>query len=190
MDELKETFCLEVTAGGHPCYRLRLGCPLHRPEEVNPTPDVVASSSPARMGQMALEMMDQFVAGKVSSKAVVSVIRALAGMDKLPVTEEEEDRQLREVELRGMAMNGFAPRTAEEWRLAMEAFGPNSVLENFRFFRVLPGSEAIPVDVVDELIALAAKKNHPGFRIPQRMLKPTQREGVPDWKMLPYNAIE
>jgi len=66
---------------------------------------------------------------------ISTIMRVLAAMGPEPLAEEE---MLREVELRGVLMNGIPPRTAEEWELAGRIFDDDALAE-FRRWPALTG---------------------------------------------------
>ncbi len=72
--------------------------------------------------------------------ASATLIRALTALGDAPADQEE---QLAEIELRGMLMNGFQPRSPEEWARASKMFGETS-MEEFRRWKKLPPREPTP----------------------------------------------
>lgn len=62
-------------------------------------------------------------------------MRVLATLGPEPLAEEES---LREIELRGLLMNGIPPRTPDEWELAAKVFD-DEALSEFRRWPVTGG---------------------------------------------------
>ena len=66
---------------------------------------------------------------------ISTTMRTLVGMGPAPL---DEDEILREVELRGILMNGIPPRNDEEWELAAKVFD-DEALSEFRRWPVTGG---------------------------------------------------
>lgn len=92
------------------------------------------------VGWLVLERIffSDMLPAEVSASA--TVIRALTALGDAPADQEE---QLAEIELRGMLMNGFQPRSPEEWARAATLFGETSMAE-FRRWKRLPPRERTP----------------------------------------------
>lgn len=186
-------FCCRELPDGSWCYRLYDNCPIHRTESKQPE---AAGERPRRerLTDRLYEMTDRLLDGRASPSGVTKVIRAWTGISKIPPSPEEEERQrdiaLRTMALDGLMMAGFAPRDTEEWFLAVEQYGLAAVLENFRFWRVMPPCDPIPVEIVEQLLDLAAKLNYRPFRVPSRMLNPESLPGEPLTPLLAYPRID
>jgi hypothetical protein len=70
-----------------------------------------------------------------SGTVICTIMRVLAALGPEPFAEEES---LREIELRGLLMNGIPPRTADEWELAARIFDDDAASE-FRRWPVTGG---------------------------------------------------
>ena len=137
--------------------------------------------------------MDRVLDGTAAPSMAVRLIRAWTGLKEIPLSAREEEelkeRELAIIELSAGMMHGVAPRDEEEWELAVEEFGLETILESFRFM-VPGGDEPIPISIVERLLDLAERKNYPPFRIPSRMLNPQSRPGEPFRPLLPYPRID
>ena len=77
---------------------------------------------------LAWWVVEEVVRGGVGGReasALCSLVRVLAALGP----GEGEEGSLLEVELRGLVMNGLAPRSAAEWALAERVFGAEGVGE-------------------------------------------------------------
>ena len=63
-------------------------------------------------------------------------LRALRNFHDLPISQEDEDDILAEIELRGVVMNGLPPRNDEEWALAQKVFDADAIREFHRWEEV------------------------------------------------------
>ena len=132
--------CGEQTPSGRRCFYLASECPLHSGPLVlvpGATSDaggqIPATQLATRLGAVALE--------RVASLELdpANVARFLRGLDlfrRFPPPPEDEDEILAEVELRGVVMNGFAPRNPEEWALARKVFDDTAIEEFTRWVRL------------------------------------------------------
>jgi len=66
---------------------------------------------------------------------ISTIMRTLVGMGPAPL---DEDEILREVELRGILMNGIPPRTDDEWELAAKIFDDEALSEFRRWPARIP----------------------------------------------------
>ena len=104
------------------------------PRQERQSETTAAPRPPRLLGQIAAEKVAD---GSASPLQASRHIRSLSVLDNMtdPKTEEDEDKILAEIELRGLVMNGLTPRNEEEWLLAREVFDDAAIEEFTRWER-------------------------------------------------------
>ncbi len=74
-------------------------------------------------------LTEQLVLGTISSSRALALSRLLHTAAQMGPDEMDEEQILREVELRGVLMNGIPPRNEAEWELAASIFDDDAIAE-------------------------------------------------------------
>lgn len=135
------TTCNQINLAGKPCAYPADWCPIHESEpaevELAVAEDAAAphsSKSLRAIGQLAVEGV---VDGTASPLQASRLIKSLSAVNELGdfESDEERDKILSEIELRGLIMHGCTPRTPEEWLLARQIFDDEGFEEFVRWER-------------------------------------------------------
>lgn len=170
--------CGQSMPSGRRCCYDALECPLHSPsfapirhETLTHGQEVPVAELASRLGALALER----VAGlDFDPASVTRFLRSLDLFRRFPPPSEDEDVLLAEVELRGVVMNGFAPRDPEEWALARKVFDDDAIEEFTRWVRedrsweVADASWVPPIPEKDLPPALRGPQPNPGYHLGDR----------------------
>ena len=121
--------CNAQTVSGHPCHYPEDRCPLHTQASSLLPPPSSQPRSPRSLGQLAL---DRALDGQANPLAAARLIHAARDLQRIedPV---DEERALKEVELRGRLMYGMPPHNDEAWDLARECFTDEALGEFVRW---------------------------------------------------------
>lgn len=127
--------CGKPTVDGHPCRWHTPPCPHHpgdspavvrvarstaSPKRTPPAPDIRDAIESHNLHAVAWGLLGREVVSEQPNASLVStLIRVLASLGPAPL---DDERALAEAALRGVLMNGLAPRNADEWALAEEIF--------------------------------------------------------------------
>ncbi len=136
---MPEPLCGAPTKDGGRCHFPRDMCRWHGKapaETAEPgleSPKAVGDRDLRGLGWWTIEhtILGDLAANR--GTVISTIMRTLATMGPEPLAEEEI---LREVELRGILMNGIPPRTEEEWELAAKIFDDEALAE-FRRWQAL-----------------------------------------------------
>lgn len=77
--------------------------------------------------------VEALLSGAVGGRDIATLCTLIRVLHSLGPEPEDEDEILAEVELRGVVMNGFPPRNAEEWALAERVFDADAIAEFHRW---------------------------------------------------------
>lgn len=129
-----EWTCGQPTRSGKPCRWHNPPCPHHGARNVR-TPEAAADIAPVAtssgsavdaaiaardLHEVAWTLLARESASDDPNKSLLStLIRVLASLGPAPLDDEQA---LAEASLRGVLMNGLAPRNPEEWALAESIF--------------------------------------------------------------------
>ena len=123
--------CNSPTATGHTCGYPPNACPLHI--RVWPAPDAGEAPSdefdPDDLAALSRTVIAKLTRGAITPLEAIRWLRALRSFHDLPVSQEDQEEVLKEIELRGVVMNGFPPRNEEEWALAREVLDDDAIAE-------------------------------------------------------------
>ena len=126
-------FCNITSPSGNACVHLSGSCPLHTPEPAvteppatDAEPETAEPRDPRVIGRIVVERVLDENASPIQAARFLRTLRSLDAMGDLP---EDQERVLKEIELRGVVMNGFPPRNEEEWALAREVFDDDAIAE-------------------------------------------------------------
>ena len=138
---MSETLCNAPTKDGRRCHFPKSECPWH--QEDRPESDELALQSPAAIDGRDLRELgwwtiEHTIRGDLApnrGSVISTIMRTLVGMGPAPL---DEDEILREVELRGILMNGIPPRNDEQWELAAKIFDEEALSEFRRWPARIP----------------------------------------------------
>lgn len=135
--------CPAQTPSGAPCAYPAETCPLHSQPPPDAPPAVTERAAPRDPRAIGQAVAEQVADGTASPLQASRLIRSLGQLNKLGslTSDEEEQEILAEVELRGLIMNGFTPRDAEEWIFACKVFDADLIEELVRWERAGCGWE-------------------------------------------------
>ena len=126
--------CGSPTSVGHSCGYPPNACPLHVRVWQQPDPETAPGHFDRNsLGPIAASVITRLSDGLLTPLDANRWLRAIATFVKLPVTDDDQERILREIELRGVVMNGFPPRDEEEWALAEKVFDAEAITEFHRW---------------------------------------------------------
>ena len=127
--------CNSPTSTGHSCGYPPNTCPLH----IRAWPTNTSETHPSEkfdrksLGPIAQSVVVKLTAGAITPLEAIRWLRAIHIFHDLPMSTEDEDDVLAEIELRGVVMNGFPPRNDEEWELAKKVFDADAITEFHRW---------------------------------------------------------
>lgn len=127
--------CNSPTATGHTCGYPPNSCPLHLRAWPSPAHEEVLLEKFDRnsLAPIAQSVVTRLTAGALTPLEAIRWLRAIRMFHELPMSTEDEDEMLAEIELRGVVMNGFPPRNEEEWELARKVFDAEAITEFHRW---------------------------------------------------------
>lgn len=130
--------CNSPTSTGHTCGYPPNACPLH----IRVWPATAPGEQPLEkfdrntLKPIAESVITKLTGGAITPLEAIRWLRALRNFHDLPISQEDEDEVLAEIELRGVVMNGFPPRNDEEWALAAKVFDADAIREFRRWEEV------------------------------------------------------
>jgi len=130
--------CNSPTSTGHTCGYPPNACPLH----IRVWPSTAPAEPPLEkfdrnsLKPIAESVLTKLTDGAITPLEAIRWFRAIRNFHELPISQEDENEVLAEVELRGVVMNGFPPRNDEEWALAEKVFDADAIREFHRWEEV------------------------------------------------------
>jgi hypothetical protein len=111
------------------------GRPRHSPpaSERLPPPAIPEAVANRDLRGLAWWAAGALLSGALQGRDAAVVSNLIRTLQSLGPEPESEDDVLAEIELRGLLMNGFPPRTEEEWALAQRIFDAEALAEFHRW---------------------------------------------------------